>query len=121
MSDWDDVTEWMDGYRKAWTTNDPADIRALFTETAEYRYHPWDEPRVGADSIVESWLESRDEPGDWTFEWQPVARNGETVVIEGRTAYRNGKTYRNLWVFSLGADGRASSFTEWYMTEPTGD
>jgi hypothetical protein len=118
MSDWDDVTDWMDRYRKAWTSNDPADIRALFTDGAEYRYHPWDEPTTGVDAIVESWLESRDEPDEWTFEWQPVARSGETAVIEGRTVYHGGKTYRNLWVFSLAADGRVSSFTEWFMAEP---
>ncbi len=121
MSDWDDVTEWMDRYRKAWTTNAPEDIRALFTDDAEYRYHPWDEPTSGVDAIVDSWLDSRDEPGDWTFVWHPIAHDGGTAVIEGRTAYRNGKTYRNLWVIELAQDGRASGFTEWYMTEPEGD
>ncbi|WP_210478840.1 nuclear transport factor 2 family protein [Naasia sp. SYSU D00948] len=118
MSEWDDVTDWMDRYRTAWTTNDPGDIRALFTEDAEYRYNPWDEPVAGIEAIVDSWLEGRDEPGDWTFEWHPLARDGDTVFVEGRTAYRNGRNYRNLWVIVLGADGRASRFTEWYMKEP---
>jgi hypothetical protein len=118
MSDWDDVTDWMDRYRKAWTSNAPDDIRALFTEDAEYLYHPWDEPTVGADAIVESWLDGRDEPGDWEFEWHPVAREGGTAVVEGRTVYHSERTYRNLWVIELGDDGRASRFTEWFMAEP---
>jgi ketosteroid isomerase-like protein len=114
----DELTIWLDRYRTAWTSNDPDDIRALFTEDAEYRYHPWDEPVTGSAAILASWLESRDEPGDWTFEWKPVAQEGRTAVIEGRTVYRSGARYRNVWVIELAEDGRASRFTEWYMEEP---
>jgi hypothetical protein len=32
----DDVERWMDGYVHAWTTNDPGDIAALFTDDANY-------------------------------------------------------------------------------------
>jgi len=113
-----ELTSWVDRYRTAWTSNDPDDIRALFTEDAEYRYHPWDEPITGHEAIVSSWLESQDAPGDWTFEWHPVAEQGGTAVVEGRTAYASGSDYRNLWVIELTEDGRASRFTEWYMKEP---
>ena len=63
-------------------------------------------------------LESKDEPGDWTFEWEPVAEQGSTAVVEGRTVYRAGRSYRNIWVVELAPDGRATRFTEWYMEEP---
>src|SRR5829696_3398091 len=115
----DELTDWLDRYRTAWTSNDPADIRALFTEDGEYLYHPWDDPVVGHEAIVASWLESRDEVGEWTFEWEPVAEQGRTGVVEGRTVYLNGPSYRNLWVVELADDGRASRFTEWFMEEPT--
>ena len=29
-----DVNSWMDMYERAWTSNDPEDIRGLFTEDA---------------------------------------------------------------------------------------
>lgn len=119
MSEANDLTAWMDRYRAAWTSNAEEDIRALFTEDAEYRYEPWAQPVRGADPIVRSWLEHQDDEGDWTFEWHPVARDGSTAVIEGRTVYLDGRTYRNLWVIELAGDGRASRFTEWYMQEPT--
>lgn len=119
MADTPDLTAWLDGYRRAWTSNDESDVRALFTEDAEYRYEPWEEPIVGVDAIVSSWLERKDEPADWTFEWSAVAREGTTAVVEGRTVYLSGQTYRNLWVIRLEEDGRASSFTEWYMEEPS--
>src|SRR4051812_7195223 len=117
----DELTAWLDRYRTAWTSNEPDDIRALFTEDAEYRYHPWDEPLTGHEAIVAGWLDSKDEPGDWTFEWEPVAEQGRIGVVEGRTVYRNGPSYRNLWVVELAEDGRAARFTEWYMEEPSAD
>ena len=30
--------------------------RALFTEDISYRYHPYDDPIVGKDAVVASWL-----------------------------------------------------------------
>lgn len=36
--------------------------------------------------------------------------------MQGLTTYRgNSRSYDNLWIIQLTADGRASSFTEWYM------
>jgi hypothetical protein len=118
MAESTDLTAWMDGYRRAWTSNDESDIRSLFTDDAEYRYEPWGEPVTGADAIARSWIERKDAPSEWTFEWAPVARDGATAVIAGRTVYLDGRAYRNLWVITLEEDGRASSFTEWYMKEP---
>ncbi|WP_210508812.1 nuclear transport factor 2 family protein [Naasia sp. SYSU D00057] len=114
-----ELTSWVERYLTAWTSNDPDDIRALFTEDAEYRYHPWDDPVTGHEAIVASWLESQDAPEDWTYEWQAVAEQGPTRVVDGRAVYTSGNVYRTMWVVELGEDGRASRFTEWPMTEPT--
>jgi hypothetical protein len=50
-----------------------------------------------------------------------VALEGDTAVIEGRAAYSSKYDYRNIWVIGFAADGRAHSFTEWYMVEPDSD
>ncbi|MCU1571317.1 MAG: hypothetical protein JWR33_2058 [Naasia sp.] len=118
MTNAEQVSDWMDGYVRAWLTNDPEDIRSLFTEDAEYSYAPWEEPLQGQDAIVADWIENKDEPEDWSFEWKPVAVDGRTAVIEARTPYLDGRTYWNVWIFTLEDDGRVSSFTEWYMQEP---
>src|SRR5690242_14691781 len=116
MSD-DAVRAWVEGYRKAWLSNDPADIRALFTEDAVYRFEPDDpDPWVGADTIVANWLKEPDSPGDHEFEWHPVPE--ELGVVQGVTTYDDGArrvVYDNLWVIDLDDDGRAREFTEWYM------
>ena len=112
---------WIDGYVTAWNSNDEADIAALFVDDAEYRYEPWGEPERGVDAIVASWLKSRDEPGDCTFEWDVVGVDGDRAFVQGRTVYAPTdeqpveRDYANLWVVDLADDGRARSFTEWFM------
>ena len=55
-----------------------------------------------------------------TFEWEPVLVSAETAVVRGKTDYADDSIYHNLWVVQLAPDGRASSFTEWWMEEPKG-
>jgi hypothetical protein len=118
MAGLDAVTKWIAGYRRAWESNDADDIRALFGETASYRTEPYADPWLGQDEIVAHWLAAADEPGETTFDWMPVAVTDEVAVVEATTVYRDGPTYRNLWVIRLAPDGRATGFTEWWMEEP---
>jgi ketosteroid isomerase-like protein len=106
---------WVDAYRRAWESNEPDDIRALFSEDAEYFSVPWEEPWRGHEGIVDGWLEARDEPGDTTFEWDIVAVDGATAVVRAVTDYTAERTYHNVWVIRFDENGRATEFTEWYM------
>ena len=47
---------WLDRYVAAWLSYDPGDVALLFSEDVRYRYHPYDEPIVGRDAVVASWL-----------------------------------------------------------------
>ncbi len=117
MVDSNVVTAWVEGYRKAWESNEPDDIRALFTEDAVYRTEPYDDGWRGLDEIVEGWLDNRDEPGETEFTWSPLISEGDVATVTGVTHYDDA-TYSNLWVIRFTEDGRASEFTEWYMTHP---
>ena len=117
----DRVTAWIDGYRRAWESNEPGDIRALFTEDAEYRTEPYSEPWSGLDDIVDGWLEAADEPGETTFDWAPLVETDEVAIVQATTVYAGGPTYSNLWVIRLARDGRATEFTEWWMDQSTDD
>jgi ketosteroid isomerase-like protein len=109
----------MAGYVRAWDSNAPDDVAALFTEDAEYRTEPYAEPWRGRDEIFRKWIENKDEPGDAEFSWEPVVETPEVAVVEGRTVYREPRrTYSNLWVIRLDAGGRCRSFTEWYVKHP---
>jgi hypothetical protein len=118
MTDVNRVTAWIDGYVRAWNSNDPADIRVLFSEDAEYYTAPFRPPWRGHEQIVRGWLERRDEPGETTFEWRPVAVTDDVAIIQGTTTYPD-QTYSNLWVIRLDGTGRCREFTEWWMERPT--
>jgi hypothetical protein len=117
----DALEQWMTDYRRAWESNDPDDIGALFTEDASYYFEPFTPPSVGRESIVASWLARADEPGETTFTWSPLAVTDAVAIVQGETVYPDDR-YSNLWVIRLGADGRATEFTEWWMdqAEPSG-
>ncbi len=117
MTDIDQLTAWMDGYVRAWNSNDPAEIEALFTEDAEYRTEPHSPPWRGRDEIVRDWLARQDAPGETTFEWRPIAVTEEVAVVQGVTRYPR-QTFSNLWVIRLDGEGRCREFTEWWMEQP---
>jgi ketosteroid isomerase-like protein len=121
------LADWLDRYEQAWRNNDAAQVRALFTDDAVYRWHPWEEPADGADGseeIAEAWLEQPDDPDAWTLECEPLAVNGGLGVARCMTRYRATargpeRVYHNIWLVTLTDDGRCSDFTEYYMKEPT--
>jgi len=117
----DTLTSWIDGYLRAWNSNDPDDIAALFTADAEYRTEPYADPIRGRDAIVAFWLANSDEPGRTAFTWTPITVTADVAGVEGTTEYRDDppKTYSNLWIIRLDGRGRCTSFTEWWMQHPT--
>ena len=122
------VQRWLDAYSRAWETYEPRDIGALFTDDAEYRWHPWDEGddvARGREQIVRGWLENRDAPGTYRGEYRPLLVNEDVAIAVGTSLYYGSasqetleRKYHNLWVLRFAADGRCCSFTEWYMTPP---
>lgn len=117
MADRESLRRWTEGYVGAWASNDPADIRALFTEDARYLTEPHAEPWTGHDEIVREWLDRKDEPGDYTFRFEILAQDGDLGFVRGWTTYpgEDPREYHNLWVIRLEDDGRASEYTEWWV------
>jgi ketosteroid isomerase-like protein len=110
------LADWMAAYERAWASNDAEEIGALFADDALYFTTPFREPWRGRREIVDGWLDRKDEPGGWAFEWQPLVDTPELAIITGTTTYREpALTYSNLWVLKLGDDGRCREFTEWWM------
>ena len=123
-----DVEHWIDRYRHAWSTDDPKDIAALFTEDATYSPFPWPRGKnfwKGRDAIVEKWIGHGDSHIRWRFEHEILAVEGDTAVIQGWTEYDRGEgepweeAFANIWVVRFADDGRARSFAEWWVQRPT--
>ena len=123
------VQAWLDAYSRAWETYDPAEIGALFSEHAEYRWHPADDPVVGRDEIVRAWVapegneSSRDAAGTYNGEYHPFAVDGNKAVAVGISTYWTDasrstldRIYYNNWLLEFDDDGRCSSFTEYWMS-----
>lgn len=114
----EDVDGWLERYVAAWRSSDREAIGALFTDDATYRYHPYDEPLVGRDAIVESWFEEPDEPGSFEASYAAYAVEGDRAIATGTTSYANGDVYDNVFRLRFDEDGRCSEFTEWFMQHP---
>jgi uncharacterized protein (TIGR02246 family) len=113
-----DVERWVQAYERAWASNDPQEIGALFTDDARYYTAPHREPWTGRDTIVRGWLGRKDEPGEYTFRFEVLGIDGDLAFVRGWTTYaKEGQDYSNLWVIRLAGDGRASEFIEWWMEQ----
>ena len=130
--DHDTAQQWLDAYVAAWLSYDRDAIGALFSEDVSYRYHPHDDPTVGREAVVASWLgetdddgaSSRDEPGTYDAAYAPVAVDGDVVVATGTSTYRDApggsvtQTFGNCFVMRFDDEGRCREFTEYYVKRP---
>ena len=133
--DRDTAQAWLDDYVAAWKSYDRDAITALFAEDVAYRYHPYDEPLVGRDAVVDSWLgesdavssggaSTRDAPDTYDAHYTPVAVDGDTVVATGRSTYRETpdgpvtEVFHNCFVIRFDAEGRCREFTEYFIKQP---
>ncbi len=106
---------WVAAYRRAWESNDPDEIRSLFTDDAVYSGTPHDpDAWRGAEAIVAGWLSQQDGRGTTTFESTLLGTSGDVAFVQGVSTYPD-TCYDNLWVIRLAADGRAREFTEWFV------
>jgi uncharacterized protein (TIGR02246 family) len=120
-----DVQAWLDRYVEAWRTDDAAQIAALFTEDASYRYRPYGGDKnaaVGRDAIVAAWLEEGDPPGSWEARYETFAVEGERAVASGTSRYFASakgpeRIFHNAFLLRFAPDGRCAEFTEYYMLE----
>ena len=116
MMDRDAVAAWVDAYVRAWESNDPAAIGDLFTADAAYYTAPYREPWRGREAIIAGWLGRKDEPGTWSFRYEPLAVAGDLRFLRGWTHYTDPpQEFSNLWLIRLTADGRCCEFSEWWM------
>jgi ketosteroid isomerase-like protein len=130
--DRDAAQDWLNRYVDAWISYDRADIARLFSDDVAYRFHPYDEPIVGREAVVASWLgdldsddaSTRDAPGTYEAEYAPIAVDGDTVVATGSSRYRDEpggpvvRTYDNCFVMRFDGQGRCREFTEYYLRRP---
>jgi hypothetical protein len=119
-----DVQRWLDAYIEAWHRNERGPILDLFTDDATYSFGPYRDPIRGRESIADAWLDGPDAPDSWRAQYEPIAVDGDTAVVHGRSRYfeedrsKVRTEYDNIFVIRFGPDGRAREFSEWFMEMP---
>ena len=111
---------WLGRYVDAWKSYDPDAIGDLFTEDAFYSYRGGSANLHGRAAIVNGWLRDRDEAGSYDGDYAPLAIDGDVHVARGTSTYLHPdgsirQVYSNIFVCEFDADGRCSSFTEWFV------
>ena len=115
---------WLARYVEAWKSYDPGAIGDLFSEDAFYSYRGGWVNVEGRDAIVADWLRDRDDPGSFDAAYAPLAIDGDVHVARGTSTYHHPdgslrEEYSNIFVCAFDAEGRCSSFTEWFVkTKP---
>jgi uncharacterized protein (TIGR02246 family) len=119
MPDIQSVTNWVEGYKKAWASNAPNDIAALFAPDGVYFTSPWADPIKGGDAILQFWESHADSPSDYTFRYEVLGTGTDCGIVRGWTNYVNeGREYSNIWLIRLNDAGKCTEFTEWHQQKP---
>ena len=118
------IRDWLAAYHHAWTTDDPREIAALFTDDVRYFTAPYHDPLDGVEAVSGYWLGEKESDIPWSFEYQVLAQEGDLFVVRAVTSYPEGEsesggpvTLHNLWLVTL-RDDRASEFVEYFMLVP---
>jgi len=115
--------EWLDRYVDGWRRGDREQIGNLFSEGVSYRYHPYDEPVLGRQAVVQSWLEDWDPKEPWQAEYAVYAVDGARVVATGSSRYMEyrdhpERLYHNVFLLEFDQEGRCREFTEFFVMQP---
>ncbi|MGI5212344.1 YybH family protein [Plantactinospora sp. CA-290183] len=115
------VTEWIDGYERAWRTAGTEPLATLFTPDASYLQGPYREPVTGLAEIARMWDAEREGPAEaFGMTSEIVAVDGDVAVarIEVEYGAPTHQRYRDLWIMRFAPDGRCAAFEEWPFAPP---
>jgi len=119
------VQAWLDAYLAAWKSYDREQIAALYADDVTCRYHPYDEPIVGREAVVESWFgvgegaPGQDEEGTYDGAYIVAAIEGDLAVVTGTSVYTDpAVVYENCWLIRFDDKVRCVDFVEWFMKRP---
>lgn len=122
MIDTTRIDGWLARYRNAWASDDPGEIASLFTADVRYFTAPYRDAIAGRDAVQAWWCQENESQIPWTFEYEVIAREDDRYVVRGITRYPegeqgvgHGEVFHNLWLVTVGDDGRASEFIEYWM------
>jgi uncharacterized protein (TIGR02246 family) len=111
------LTDWIEGYRRAWEAGDAELVIRLFTEDASYRSNPFEEPHVGHDGIRAYWEGVTSQQRDARVSMGRPFVDGDRVAVEWwtrMTSEGEEVTLPGCLLLRFGPDGRCNDLREYW-------
>ena len=120
-----DGQDLLDRYKEAWERRDPDRAMELFSDDAEYRDDPFEEPIRGANAIRALWNDVAASQAHVEFDAENIWVVGSTVLASWHAAFtrrENGERVRlrGFMTLELDEEGRVRRFREWYHRRVVG-
>jgi hypothetical protein len=114
------LSRWVEAYERAWRQPGVEGLDRLFTEGATYVTAPFERPFVGLPAIRKMWEDGRSPGEEFAMASDVVAVDGDVGVVRVwvRYARPRDQVFWDLWIVTLGPDGRCARFEEWPFWPP---
>jgi ketosteroid isomerase-like protein len=112
-------------WKRAWEARDVDAFLRLFTDDAEMRLDPFEEPLIGANPIRASWNDFADRYRHTELDAERIWISDHTVLASWHGATTDRTTaervrHRGFLVFELAPDGRIQRLRGWPGTRAVG-
>jgi ketosteroid isomerase-like protein len=116
----DAARAWIAGWSRAWPARDAEAVADLYTADAVYRSHPFREPHLGRDGVIEyarTAFEDEDAVDFWFGE--PVAAGDRAAVEYWAILESDGQelTLAGTTIIRFAADGRCEEHRDYWSLE----
>jgi ketosteroid isomerase-like protein len=115
------LSEWIEGYRRAWEDADADLVVSLFTEDADYRSIPFEEPHHGHAGIRAYWEDVTSRQRDARVRMGRPFVDGTRVAVEWWATMASGGeevTLPGCLLLRFEDDGRCSDLREYWNVAP---
>jgi SnoaL-like protein len=118
----EDLSTWLDAYRRAWEGRDADAAAALFTEDAAYHWGPFEEPLRGREAIRERWQSAVDAQADVSFGHEPLAIGDGSGLARWWVSFVVPAAdirvrLEGIFQVALDDEGACHDFREWWNAE----
>jgi hypothetical protein len=116
----DDFKKWLDAYGAAWQDGDAQAVFELFTENAEYRETPFDDPMLGLKAIHQYWSEGAGESQkEVHFSYQALAVVDDAGLARWQATFvripsGNYVELDGFFMAEFAENGKCFMFREWW-------
>ena len=123
----EELSRWLDDYRRAWEERDADAAALLFTEEGTYQWGPFEETLRGREAIRERWASAVAAQADVEFGYEPLAVSDDRGYARWWASFdvpvaQQRVRLEGIFEVVLDDAGSCRTFREWFNVaeEPLG-